>query len=242
MDDDPNGDDGEPTDDAVLSPLLAELPETDRVVGFWPMEGDALDHSPSGFHGTNMGGVEYSTERKRLGSQAALFDGENDYLDFGDNLDLLHDDFTISTWIRVDSRDDSPSLHPIVDKLQRGGNFRMHLTAGGKYAFGLRDEDEVYQQFASDMVSEESKWVHFLFTFEKDLGIKIYLNGKPDADRGPFSITRGDTGTSLRIGYTSNNEQYFKGAIDDVAIWDTGLTSESVLGVYTVQGRYFDQE
>ena len=239
---DPDDNGAEPGVVDVDSLLLTELPESDRVVGFWPMEGDWLDHSHSDFHGTAMGGIGFSTAGKSLERQAALFDGVDDYLEFGDNLDLLGDDFTLSAWIRVGARDDTPHHHSIVDKLRSGGNFRMILTRNGRYTFGLSNDVGDYQQFASDKVFVEAKWVHFMVVFEKDIGVKMYLNGSLDSSRGPFPIMRGDTSTPLRIGHSDNNDVFFKGEIDDVAIWDKGLQSDAVLEIYTVQGRYFDQE
>ncbi|MHC4204554.1 MAG: LamG-like jellyroll fold domain-containing protein [Planctomycetota bacterium] len=82
------------------------------------------------------------------------------------------------------------------------------------------------------------QWTHIALTFDGSL-VNLYLNGtqvfSDIVDNENFSA--GDLVTPMVIGYRWNNEsRFFKGAIDEVRIYDYALTAEAIEALYKAEG------
>jgi alpha-tubulin suppressor-like RCC1 family protein len=105
---------------------------TNGLVGYWPLDGNTLDVSGNGNHGTNMGAT--STASGQSG-QAYMFDG-NDSIDVG-NLDFSSGAFTVSAWIRTTRSAIIDDYRIIISKLNStGGPFEL-LLGDGRVGGGL---------------------------------------------------------------------------------------------------------
>src|SRR5262245_13768052 len=82
----------------VGGPLLTRIATAaaaeDALLGYWPLSGDAQDHSGNGLHGREQGAAR----------QGRHFDGQSSCIEIphGPQLDLGRSDFTIAAWIKAD--------------------------------------------------------------------------------------------------------------------------------------------
>ncbi|MEM6264536.1 MAG: hypothetical protein AAGI38_18630 [Bacteroidota bacterium] len=84
---------------STLSIGMAQSTLDTGLVAYYPFNGDALDQSGRNNHGTVLGAT-LTTDRKGKPNSAYAFDGEDDYIDFGDSADFrFSTDFSISLWI-----------------------------------------------------------------------------------------------------------------------------------------------
>ena len=90
---------------------------------------------------------------------------------------------------------------------------------------------------AADLYSTTSlsanTWHHVICTYDTNGDKKIYIDGSEDNDIST-SGTISTNGLRLTIGakYTGSYSHFFGGNIDEVAIWNTVLTSCDVAGIY----------
>lgn len=82
----------------VGGPLLIRIATAaapqEALLGYWPLQGDAQDHSGNGLHGREQGAAR----------QGRHFDGRSSYIEIlhGPKLDLGRSNFTIAAWIKAD--------------------------------------------------------------------------------------------------------------------------------------------
>jgi len=223
----------------------------DGLVAYWPLdEGvgtEAADLSGNGSDGTLNGGPEW-VEGKFGG--ALDFDGNDDYVDCGNPpiLNFGTNDFTISAWIKV-------SVNPGGDTriFSNGGD-----GGGGiRYVLYIRDDDDgdikilVDDDGSGDYGKNDPDsdgglynsggWHHIVGMRRDGTDLRIYIDGVEDihaTNHGDATIPADYdlSGTSQRNAYIGTLADaddgdlgdFFLGLIDDVAVWNRGLTSEEV--------------
>jgi len=211
----------------------------DGLVGYWKLDettiggaSSVIDSSGSGVHGTpnniagpqgpstNLAPVHFTNDR------SWDFDGTEDFVDLGDNLDLIGSPLTLAAWVNM--RTFASSWSAIIDKLHTSGNYRMQINGGGFVEFGIRDTGGSFEGVTSIGNVSLNKWYHIAATFDDIATGKIYINGILDNTKTDFTLARGDASSNLRIGYTSNNNTYLDGRVDDARIYNRVLTDVEI--------------
>ena len=151
---------------------------------------------------------------------ALFFDGENDYVSIGHpidgSLDFDNNIFSYSVWFKTTN----PEFQQIICKRGGGGNFEMQMsrTLSANYAT------------SSDTLND-GIWHNAVWTSNGDT-VRLYIDGELNST----SSTADDYSASgtgfLNFGADSYQGEYFKGSIDEVAIWDTTLSNENVIKLY----------
>ncbi|MGH1376095.1 MAG: LamG domain-containing protein [Alphaproteobacteria bacterium] len=231
---------------ALTATLLLCLPQTthaqdytSNLVGHWTLDETsgtiATDSSSSGIDGT-ISGLNPATQSipGQIATAFNFIDGNTNRIIMGDNLDLTGSPLTLSAWINPNSMEDWDA---IIDKLTGSGNYRMYLSSSGAIRFGIRASDSTYEEMStSGSTITTGTWQHVLVTYDNVNTGRIYINGTLAATKTDFSVTRGNTGSSLYIGYTQNNSRWFDGGIDDVRIYDRILTTADITALYAYTG------
>ena len=179
------------------------------------------------------------------------FDGSNDSLglNVGNGLisraDIESDGESFSAWIKLDNVSGTKYI-----VCHGRGLAENNAVYGGIYVEGTTAKFTLYKNSAYKTVSGTSTlsadtWYHIVGTYDgenNDDKIRIYINGSLEATS---SALGGDflTGepTIAHIGRNVNTSSgtrdfYFDGLIDEVAIWDTALTSTQVSEIYNATG------
>jgi len=211
------------TDQAKLGTLQLK----NNFVGYWKLEetsGDTLDSTINNLDGTIYGtGITRGvTGHSGLAYQ---FDGtssvkipNNSLLNFGTDTD-----FTIEAWFKT-------SVDGYIVSKYSGGEtpgFALYVY-NGKVKAWLRDGtgSADYTNITGTTTVTDNAWHHVAAVFDRDGNLSLYLDGSSDAT--PVSITVNDTisnSSNLVIGGRDDNSGFFKGIIDEVAIFSRALST-----------------
>jgi len=127
---------------ALLTRLLAAVPTslaeephdlTRGLAGYWPLTGNARDHSPHERHGAVRGTIAWKQEGPK-GGLAAEFNGLDTAIEIpGDAQLISKGDFTIAAWVHLDeAQTDVPGdlLSQYDGERQRGFHLSLKTNAG----------------------------------------------------------------------------------------------------------------
>jgi hypothetical protein len=193
------------------------------LVAYYPFDGSPEDRSGGGSDGKVHGAV-LTEDRSGRPRSAYLFDG-NDYIDIGDNPQIMSDAFTVTAWIRPQNvggwrtvlsyQKGSHAVH-----VQRG---RLHY--GWQWVFA-----PVVQGERSLQVGD---WVFVGVTRDSDGHVSLYVDGQPDGSAA-VQIESSFERHAL-IGGDVVDGEYFHGEIDDLMIFDRALAGTEVRELYESQ-------
>ena len=177
-----------------------------------------------------------------VSNQHALdFDGTDDYMSIPDadifslgNGSGTDNAFSISTWFNADSI----GTFVIAAKDATGARDWEFRTISGQlhfYAFGTGG-GYIGRAYASSLST--GQWYHAVATYDgskANSGLKLYLNGtqvdNTDYSGGTYTASN-NTSAEVRIGYAQINNTTANGKIDEVAIFNSELSSANVSAIY----------
>ena len=168
------------------------------------------------------------------------FDGSTTWVQNNDNIFNGFNDFSISMWINADT---APQLYDgILTYRVYSGNYQPSLlwTFNPSLVFSFASSTSSFSITASSLSRTSivtGSWYHLTISGENGQALKLYINGVEDT----AASTSGTVGTmsqtnSLIIGadiYQLNTPtRVFDGKIDEVAIWNTALSEETIQAIY----------
>lgn len=176
----------------------------------------------------------------QIGSGRAIsFDGVDDYIDFGDIYSDLELPFTISAWVYVDPT--SNLYGPIFtnrncDPIYTG--FRLIVDGTRislEYGDGFGGNDPAYRNGKEATVDDmKGSWNHITAVVRSVSSIDLYRNGI-NVGGGSTGGSSTNTMDSSKPGFASsayfisNGRVYrFKGAIDDIRLWNRALSETEI--------------
>jgi hypothetical protein len=171
------------------------------------------------------------------GGGAYLFDGTKSYLDLGPSrfgIDQT-DAFTISFWIRPQKNTSGNFSSTIIRRSQYDYPFSVDLDRKGRIIFYLRTDKNYSLTSRANLIYEN--WNHVAVTYQKGSRI-IYINGVEDSsDRVNNPLHWGYSSSMLNtfLGKIPGGAGYFKGALDDVRIYEIALEAEVIYQLYRSQ-------
>jgi len=182
------------------------------------------------------------------------FDGSNDYLELNGTLEsVFQGAFTVSAWIKPD--DGNPSgINALFgsDSIGDQDRFRVMLKTDGKIGLLYKSNNNNAGTIDADTTSAvfsdgATDWTHIAVTLSQSGGTvtgTIYINGSSVAGTFSGSQTMADFATTTNFAIGGANRagsltQHFDGLIDEVAIWDTALSSSDITSVYN-NGKIID--
>ena len=172
--------------------------------------------------GTNTSSSETISISVTGPAGALSFDGANDYVQVANNEDLEFSEGTIEMWLKpTDYGNVQGSIIAI-----RGGStrysFHLNPQAG---TVGLWNGSAFTTTSASFTTGE---WNHFALVIS-DSNVEVFANG---TSQGSISstINTGATGLPLIFGAPTSGatSEMYNGEMDEVRIWDTKLSSETI--------------
>ena len=220
------------------------------LVGYWALDGDALDSSANGNDGTVFGAVAPATDRFGDPNGAMSFAGGG-----GDNIDVgnppefnMPGAMTITAWVYLDST--SP-LHE-----NRNGRILGKMGGGGSRSWSSGIEINVSSvpvpgtiQVASDgntvvSLSDDAslpldEWVHYAGVYTPGVSLEVYLNGDlaEIVTTGVPATQFSDNGHPALIGNrpACGNCGWY-GSLDEVRLYDEALSEPQIEEVMALPG------
>jgi hypothetical protein len=208
-----------------------EYPDIPGLVVFYNFDGNLNNAVSNLHHGAADSDIVYVADHEGTAASAVTVD--DDTIRVADHPDLdITGSLTLAAWL-------DPDLPPyayaaVVDK-------DYYLAA---YSFGIQgalaaDTVKIVaflvdEGFWSDEIIPvgTGEWSHVAFTYSAVTGTgKFYFNGAP-AGSTVHEVAMSASGEDLRIG-TSKYRDKYKGAIDQLAIFNRALTPEEVNELFT---------
>ncbi len=232
-------------------PVFSQAPPylpTDKLIGWWPFNGNAQDESGNGNDGEIYNAVLVND---RLGNQKSAynFSGSDQWINVGSTEVFKLKSFTISAWINLNSFP-IESVNNAGGILSQGGegdangtdaNFTLSVhnysgwSNGPSIYFGYEtaNGENIFANYELDS-SYLHKWTHIVGTYDSESGsIKLFVDATlvvtisnitdlPNQSNYPALIGGGITTDSDQVKF------FFDGSIDDVALWGKSLTDFEV--------------
>ncbi|MFT5403558.1 MAG: hypothetical protein ACI9DF_002395, partial [Verrucomicrobiales bacterium] len=212
----------------IINALVAKGGELEKgLLGYWPLDGNVADVI-HGWHGIPRGGINQTSYVEGPVGKALYLDGIDDYVRFESPKPFPGDDVrAVSFWIRVEGESGSV-LHTT------GGWFVDYQVPGFLIGAGhLRPVTPILQGKAIGQwhhVVAQSRFIKIADGGEGEGEIidgEMFVDGEllpllPDANppllKQPF----------FNMGGLAGTKPWFRGTMDELAIWDRGLTIEEV--------------
>ena len=212
----------------------------DGLVSYWKFD-ETSGTIAVDSHGSNDGDIVGAiiNQDGQIG-RAYSFDGENDYVEVSDNLDLVESSsFTIGAWIKTSSSTGNNGI------LGHGVSMSSGETSG--FQFTLEDNNLriFYLNTASPSTVADIKggtintdtWHHVMVVYDSsNYNVKLYIDNSEVADdTHSFGIETSSSYVKIGAWGRSGAVNPFDGLIDEVAVWNRALSSDEVSTLYDIQ-------
>ncbi len=207
-----------------------QIPDN-SLIGYWPFNGDAQDESGNNNHGM-INGATFVPDRHGSENSALLFNGIDNYIDCGNlNFDI-HDEITISAWIKTSSYKVAHIVFKYIHTEDKGFHFNVdsgHVHVGGRNNAG---DTYFYTEPSVDTVNDCS-WHHVVATIEGNTW-STWMDGIFQASMTSTSLSPElSCSQNLLIGKTIYDEtRYFEGYIDDIRIYNKAFDSCEIQALF----------
>jgi hypothetical protein len=215
------------------------------LVAFYMFDGAAGDSSTNRKDGT-VHSVPFVADRFGVIAKAAYFNGTSGYIDAPSSGAIQPSGaISISAWIKPDS---TGNVNTILTK-------RFSTTADpyhsyelyydpvkGRWCFAIsKGLPGTLKALPAKMSYPFGSWMFIAGTYDGS-SMKLYINGDLDTSMA-FTGSLGYGAVSLYMGWSGTTTDYFKGAIDDVTLYNRALTAVEIaqmkngtVGIQTISG------
>lgn len=206
------------------------------LLAYYPFNGNADDEY--GDHNGIINGPVLTSDRFSNPNSAYLFDGDDDYIDIGNQLKPSLP-ISISCWIRAseinnmvifrnDKVDGNTTYNGVIVTVTESGQLSS-LIGNGQIASPWSR----YDMHTVNSVINANQWMHVVVVFNSPRDQKYYVNGE-------FKESEAGTGTASTMKYSNNNgaigaryplssnRSVFNGKIDDIRVFNKALTLDEI--------------
>jgi len=211
----------------------------ENLVSYYPFQNNAYDLG-SAQNDATVHGAQLTRDKDGEENSAYYFDGTDDYLLIPDSLPIT-DNFTISFWAKSERTSGYGNI--LCDgSVDHGGNDFLINFRGNEIGIradksGKRLNHEDFGPSELSGLDIANKWVHVTWTMNPDYS-KVYLNGEEIAQINTAGTNLGYHDGESYIGarqvwsYPAEPDNYFKGALDEIRIYDKELPAETIKAIY----------
>jgi hypothetical protein len=228
--------------DANYSPGEMQEPNDANLVGWWRLDDDACDSSIYDHNSIIAGDYKWVTGHNdvNVDDLAVEFGSKGGRILVPDdnNTPALRPKYkvSVSAWVYFTENQDSARV--VVKGHNDKETYSIEIDDTDEFSFMVRDannldEDEDYTRHDVNAPVWTDDWIHLAGTFDGDTNtIKCYVNGrlmdsKDDANDPNFLLSQDVNG--LAIGSKAEGlDNEFEGTIDDVRVYDYGLSEAEV--------------
>jgi len=229
----------------IFSVMVSVADLSEGLVAYWPMDegsgGIAHDATGNGNDGALLGGAAWETANTASGAACIDFNGTDALVEM-EPFDVLGGGITMAAWVNAASFNISDGR--IISKAVEWGSddhFWMLSTVNDDHAvrFRLRTDDgqPVPTLVATSGQLAVGVWAHLAAVWD-GTDMKLYANGQEvgSAAKGGSAVAT-DPSVKVSIGSQPTEafatdpthvEKYFHGLIDEVAIYNRGLSANEV--------------
>ncbi len=195
---------------------------TNGLVAHYPMKGNASESTTNGTNGT-VSGATLTTDRAYRTERAYNFDGTNDSISIGNN--GLNEKFTIAGWMNLDSAATG------ANAIYAAGNENLMLKANGDGSITLNVGGSTSYITTDTGKFSTGSWVHVAGSWDGTTA-RIYINGNSSKEastsNGAGTLGNPAAGNAYLGGDITNSDDYFKGKIGEMRVYDRALTGAEI--------------
>jgi hypothetical protein len=236
----------QPTDAGLYSALLANgagavlssnalltvnppppcVPPPSGLISWWRGEGDASD--VLGAHnGTASGGLTFASGEV---GRAFSFNGVNAAVDLGNWFNLQT--FSIAMWVKAGAS--QVAYADLIDNNHNNAPWRSwtveYENTGLHFAWDLFVTGGSYTRIPFEL--KTNTWQYLVLSLDSNRVAQVYLDGQVQGS-GTLSGAISYDGTQfLRLGRWGGGGRYFNGLMDEVDIYNRGLTVSEIQALY----------
>lgn len=204
---------------------------TDSLSGYWPFDGDFLDYSGNGLHGTNNGGnIGFTTNKNGTSNSAIYLPGDLSYfVDLGDSsLIKPTGALSVCVWIQGESA-----------TLNESGIVNLGGSGERGWLLGWRNDGLTGAYIAEDATTlyfirqpesnDSSVWAHFAMIYDPGDSLCIYKNGVQilkNVSNVPASMYRNSL--PVNVGRRPQGSAPWEGKFDDLFIYRDVITENEL--------------
>lgn len=192
-------------------------------IASYPLGADANDESANENHGTITGDVAAAEDRFGNPQGAYYFDGNGDYITLANAASFEVAEYTYSAWIKPE---DMASANVVLGIGGSGGDQVLAYGTNGAYLSSYTKNQQNTVSVNSGGQDLNNEWHHIL-AIRTATSAEIYVDGILMESKTPdFTTVAYGFSSWATIGRSHRTvSDAFKGAIDDVLIYDRALTS-----------------
>ena len=244
-----NADGTNPNDANSFNPLSKGL------VAYYHLNGDSADESGYGNHAVNLG-AEATADRFGANSSAFSFDGVGDYMDAPPLISDYQRNFTFSGWIRTThvSSDRLDAAVSALCKTRDAGDFggpaidfregKAVFTFNNNRVYGDLIPFEEWEYATPDLLAD-GNWRHYIMSIDADGLITAFINGQQVASHQIATFLEVAGASPFQIGRAGGAHEagrYFPGQIDEVRVYNRGLTGAEAWQIYQSEAANLDSD
>ena len=205
------------------------------LVGYWPLDGDAVDASGNGHDGTINGNVTIVADRHGNPDAAMSFPGStSSYIDLGQPPALLiKGAMTVAVWVRADRLDQTGR---IIAKQgpSSGRSWGLNLETAGfaRFDIGVNPTERV--RVDSEPLSfGPDEWFHLAGVFRPGEAGELYINSEMVKSE-PTAVTTQwiENDLPINIGRRPSPGTPWYGDIDEARMYARALSPDDVKELY----------
>lgn len=201
------------------------------LVGHWTFDSDTTDTTGS-FDGAAQGDAAIDNATFQIGGGSLTVDGAGDYVDMGD-IDINTGGYTLMAWVNFDGVASGSDY--IAGKEQ---SFHLGIRSGNRIWGSVSTTNNPFTATGNDgqVLDPSGGWYHIAMVYD-GANLFRYINGVEDGtDTDPPMTgnvsTQSGTDRDFWVGSSANSNRDFDGFIDDVALFDEGLSGADLLAIY----------
>jgi Concanavalin A-like lectin/glucanases superfamily len=219
----------------------------DGLVLYLPLDGNTQDASGNGLNGINTG-VTLTADKDGNADRAYLFNSFNKvgpeiYVPDANVLDMTN--ITVAFFFRIDQFEAFSYYSVMVSKLISSTDRSFYAcvpndTSGKKLQFMVIGADNTYRVASGNATAteiESGRWYHYAGTYDGS-ETRVYLDGKLDISKVFTNVVNMKVSSAnVRCGAWGYTHSGYKGALDNVAIWNRALSADEIAILYSRGGR-----
>jgi hypothetical protein len=222
----------------VLMAATIQADITTGLVGYWPLDGDALDVSGNDLHGTISGAVKPAADRQGYADSALSFTGAADcYISVTDTPRLqITGEMTLAAWVFLDKANANNGR--IIAK--SGGSGARAWSLNVEASSGGVTNPATFQVAASgttNLSARDTKplptdqWVHMAGVYRPGEVMEVYVNGELRGTNTTGIPGSQYSNNSLAVFIGSRNactNCSWMGMIDEARVYSRALSAEEI--------------